>query len=89
MPNNKQAKKRVDQNEKARVRNKAARTSMRSAIKRVLQAESGEAAEAAMPNAMKRIDKAAKVHVIHGNAAARYKGRLARVARAKRPEAAV
>lgn len=78
MPNNKQAKKRVTQNEKRREGNKVFRTRMRTAIKKVLVAESAEAASAAVPTAMKRIDKAAKHHVIHEKAAARYKARLAR-----------
>jgi len=56
---------------------------MRTAIKKVLQADSAEAAQAAVPTAMKRIDKAAKVHVIHENTAARYKARLARSIAAK------
>ncbi len=56
---------------------------MRSAIKKVLQADSAEAAQAAIPAAMKRIDKAAKTNVIHDNAAARYKARLARSVAAK------
>jgi len=83
MPNNPQAKKRVRQAEEARVHNKTVRTSMRSAIKRVLAADSKEAATAALPYAMKRIDKAAKSNVIHDNAAARYKRRLARRIAAK------
>ena len=58
MPNNKQANKRVRQNEKRREENKVVRTSMRTAVKKVLVAETGEAAQAAMPEAMKRIDKA-------------------------------
>jgi len=83
MPNNKQAAKRVRQNEESREGNKVVRTSMRSAVKRVLQAESTEAAEAALPEAMRRVDKAAKKHVIHENAAARTKSRLAKAAKAK------
>jgi small subunit ribosomal protein S20 len=83
MPNNKQAKKRMRQDEERRIQNKTVKTSMRTAIKKVLQAETGEAAEAALPNAMKRIDKAAKQNVIHDNAAARYKARLARTIAAK------
>ena len=83
MPNNKQAKKRVRQDEVRRHQNKVKKTSMRTAIKRVLQAESAEDAKAALPAAMKRIDKAAKVNVIHDNAAARYKARLERVIAAK------
>lgn len=83
MPNNKQAAKRVRQNEESREGNKVVRTSMRTAVKRVLQAESTEAAEAALPEAMRRVDKAAKKHVIHENAAARTKSRLAKAAKAK------
>jgi len=63
--------------------NKVVRTSMRSAVKKVLRAETAEEAGAAMPAAMKRIDKAAKTNVIHANAAARYKSRLARNIAAK------
>ena len=73
MPNSKQAKKRMRQNEARRVHNKALRTSMRTAMKGVLKADSPEAAAAALPLAMKRVDKAAKRNVIHTNTAARYK----------------
>ena len=83
MPNNKQAKKRVRQDEERRVHDKAIKSAMRTAVKKVLSAESSEAANAAMPNAMKRIDKAAKSNIIHENAAARTKSRLARQAAAK------
>ena len=77
MPNNKQAKKRVRQDEERRQHNKAIKTSMRTAVKKVTSAATKEEAEAAMPLAMKRIDKAAKSNIIHANAAARYKSRLA------------
>jgi small subunit ribosomal protein S20 len=83
MPNNKQAKKRVRQSELARIQNKSVRTGMRSAIKKVLQAGTAEDAKTLLPLAMKRIDKAAKNNVIHDNAAARYKSRLARRIAAK------
>lgn len=83
MPNNKQAEKRVRQTEKRRQENKVTRTSMRSAVKKVLEADSKADADAAMPDAMKRIDKAAKKNVIHANAAARAKSRLAKVASQK------
>jgi small subunit ribosomal protein S20 len=83
MPNNKQAEKRVRLTEKRRQENKIVRTSMRSAVKKVLAAETKDAAEAALPVAMKRIDKAAKKHVIHANAAARTKSRLAKAAAKK------
>ena len=51
---------------------------MRTSMKKVLYASDAEEAAKAMPQAMKRIDKAAKTNVIHSNAAARYKSRLAR-----------
>lgn len=78
MPNSKQATKRMRQNETRQEQNKQSRSAMRSAVKKVLQAESREAAEAALPQAVKTVDKAAKNHVIHANAAARTKSRLAR-----------
>ncbi len=83
MANSPQAKKRVRQNETRSQENKITRSAMRTAIRRVVDADSAESAEAAVPNAMKRIDKAAKHNVIHDNAAARYKNRVARAVRSK------
>jgi len=80
MPNNKQAKKRVRQDDERRQLNKTIRSSMRSAVKNVVNAETSEAANAALPEAMKRVDKAAKKRVIHENAAARVKSQLTRAA---------
>ena len=78
MPNTKQAKKRVRQSEARRQQNRPKTTAMRSAIRGVLRADSADAAKELLPTAMKRIDKAAKANIIHENAAARYKSRLAR-----------
>jgi small subunit ribosomal protein S20 len=83
MPNNKQAEKRVRQNEKRRQENKVVRSAMRSAIRNVVDAKTGEDAVAAIPAAMSRIDKAAKKNIIHDNTAARYKNRIARAAAGK------
>ncbi len=80
MPNSKQAKKRVQQNDKRRVANKGVRQSMRTAVKKVLQAETPEEAAKNLPEAMKRVDKAAKKNIIHENAAARKKSQLTRAA---------
>lgn len=77
MPNSKQALKRLVTDEKRRLHNKTIRTSMRSAMKGVLAASDKEAGQQALSLATKRIDKAAKGHIIHANAAARYKSRLA------------
>ena len=83
MPNTKQAKKRMRQNEERRVANKSTRSAMRTAVKKVLRAESKEEAQTLLPAAMKRVDKAAKHHVIHQNAAARVKRRLSKAVSAK------
>jgi small subunit ribosomal protein S20 len=83
MPSSKQAKKRVTQNDKRRMANKTVRTAMRSAEKKVLEAEAGDAAQAALVLAVKRVDKAAKKGIVHANNAARKKSRLARVVAAK------
>ncbi len=81
MPNTKQATKVVKRDETRRLHNKAITSAMRTAVKSVLNAESPEAAKKALPNAMKRVDKAAKKNLIHANAAARVKGQLSRAAK--------
>ncbi|MEM6672514.1 MAG: 30S ribosomal protein S20 [Planctomycetota bacterium] len=78
MPNTKQAKKRMKTDDDRRMRNKTVRSSMKTAVKKVLQADSAEAAATALPEAFKRVDKAAKKNVIHDNAAARKKAQLQR-----------
>ena len=81
MAHSKQAEKRIRQNEKARVRNKATASKMRTLVKNVLSsAEGGDApaAEAGLAAAMQAVDKAAKDRVLHPNTAARRKSRLAR-----------
>ncbi len=74
------AEKRVRQNRKRREHNRGVLSALRSQVKRVLQAvEAGDAskAQAEFRLATKRLDKAARVHVIHANEAARRKSRLA------------
>lgn len=78
MAHSKQAEKRNRQNIRIREANKAARSAMKSAMKRVLRAESPDAGRTRLAEAMKRVDKAAKAGVIHKNAAARYKSQLSR-----------
>ncbi|MCU1350842.1 MAG: ribosomal protein [Acidimicrobiales bacterium] len=80
MANIKSQIKRNRQNEKRRVRNKGVRSELKTRIKvAVAAAESGaENTDAAARIAMKRIDKAATKNVIHKNAAARRKSRLAK-----------
>ena len=80
MANIKSQIKRNRQNEKARARNKAVRSEMRTRTKHAIAAiEAGaDDADEAVRTAIKRIDKAAAKGVIHPNQAARRKSRLMR-----------
>jgi small subunit ribosomal protein S20 len=66
------------QNEKARLRNKAVRSELKTRVKSAINAAGTEDQAEALRQAMKRIDKAATKGVIHKNAAARRKSRLAK-----------
>jgi small subunit ribosomal protein S20 len=76
MAHSKQSAKRIHTNEKARLANKATRSAMKSAVKKVTAAKSREDAQSNLALAMKKVDKAAKKRVIHKNAAARIKRQL-------------
>jgi small subunit ribosomal protein S20 len=78
MATSKQSQKRIRTNEKARVANKGIRGVMRSAVKAVTSATDAASGKLELAAAMKRLDKAAKAGVIHKNAAARRKSRLAK-----------
>ena len=80
MANSKSQIKRNRQNEKRRVANKAVRSELRTRTKSAVNAAETGAENSAQATslAMKRIDKAANKGVIHRNAAARRKSRLAK-----------
>ena len=78
MTHSKQAAKRVRQNERIRLHNRAIRSNVRSAVKQTLAAETPEKRSEKLSQAMKKADKAAKAGVIHRNQAARRKSRLAK-----------
>ena len=81
MPNLKQAKKRMRQDAKRRLANRAVKSSLKSHIKRTQRAVADRAPEAAqreLAAAIHRLDKAAQKGIINQNAAARKKSRLAR-----------
>jgi small subunit ribosomal protein S20 len=89
MPNNRNAAKAMRQANKRRLRNRAARTSMRTVVRKVheaVEAKDPAAVEAALKTAAKKLDQAASKKFIHRNKAARLKSRLS--ALAKKPEAA-
>ena len=80
MANTKSAEKRHRQNVEARERNRAHRSTLRTAVKKLRAAvASGDAARAAeiLPETLSVIDKTAQKKVIHANTASRYKSRLA------------
>jgi len=73
--NIKSAIKRIKQNEKRRLRNRAVRTKVRGAVKAVRAAEA-QARPAAMLEAIRAIDKAVTKGVLHRNNASRKISRL-------------
>ena len=76
MANTKSAMKRVRQNERQRLRNRAIRTKVRGTIKDA-RAE-GAASSSVVLEAIRALDKAVTKGVIHRNTAARKKSALAR-----------
>jgi small subunit ribosomal protein S20 len=81
MPHSKQAKKRLRQDEKKRMVNRGIKSEVRTVVKKVLKAVDDHDAETAnkiLPVAMKKIDKAAKRHVLHKNTASRKISKLSK-----------
>ena len=80
MANTRSAKKRIKQNEKRRLRNRALRSAIRSTLKTARTAAAGKAPKAAeeVHAAIRELDRAVSRGVIHRNTAARKKSSLAR-----------
>ncbi|MDX1622794.1 MAG: 30S ribosomal protein S20 [Gemmatimonadota bacterium] len=76
MPNIKSAKKRARQNEERRERNRRDRSRMRTALRKVREAEDPETGRERMREAESLLDRLATKGVIHANTAARHKSRL-------------
>lgn len=77
--------KRIGTNEKARLRNKAVKTELRTHVRRVRDAVAAgdkDAASAALVSASKKLDKAVSKGVIHSNQAANRKSALAKAVNA-------
>ncbi|HNX72583.1 MAG TPA: 30S ribosomal protein S20 [Spirochaetales bacterium] len=73
------AEKRMRQNEKRRLRNKSAKSAIRTASKKVVvaaQANNVAEAKAALQDMIKRIDTAARKGIVKKNTAARKKSRM-------------
>ena len=81
MANIKSQIKRNKQNEKARLRNKAVKSSLRTSVRKFREAAEGgdlEAAETALRAATRQLDKAASKGVIPKNQAANRKSAIAK-----------
>ena len=83
MANIKSQIKRIKTNEKARLRNKSVKSSLKTAVRKFREAaDSGDVATAteAMRTASRQLDKAASKGVIHANQAANRKSAMAKKA---------
>lgn len=83
MANIKSQKKRILTNEKARLRNKAVKSGLKTAVKKVhtaVEAGDAAAAKAAALEASKLLDKAASKGVIHAKQAANRKSGVMKLA---------
>jgi small subunit ribosomal protein S20 len=79
MANKKSAKKRAIKSELKREQNRAARSKMRTAVRKVRQAATsgdGASAESLLRQAISLVDRTAKKGIVHPNLAARTKSRL-------------
>ena len=80
MANTKSAMKRMRQNERRRLRNRAVRSKVRTTLKaaRATIATKAQTARASVGEAIRSLDKAVTKGVVHRNTAARKKSRLLR-----------
>ena len=77
MPRIRSAKKAMRQARAHQTRNRTQRSALRTALKRVRTAASGDQAAQAYKIAVQLLDRAARKGIIHPNNAARHKSRLA------------
>ncbi|MCH9652336.1 MAG: 30S ribosomal protein S20 [Planctomycetes bacterium] len=83
MPNSRSAKRALRKSDVRRLRNRSTRSELRNVIKNARLAIAGDDSQAtvqALQKATKEIDQAASKGIIHKNAAARTKSRLAKSA---------
>ena len=83
MPRIRSAAKRMRQGRARANHNRTQRSQLRTALKRVRTA-TGDEAQAAYADAIKLLDRAGQKSIIHKNAAARQKSRLAKFVAAKK-----
>ena len=78
MPTIKSAKKRMELSRAANTRNRVNRSRIKTAIRRVREAESAETAQVHMKEAIALLDRAATKRLLHPNRVARIKSQIAR-----------
>ncbi len=82
MPTSNQAKKRVRQNEKRRLRHKAKKTEIKTLqkklVKDISEKKDATTLAAELKSLQTKLDKAVKTHTLHPNTVARKKSRLQR-----------
>jgi len=78
MQNIKSAKKRMELSRAANSRNRVTRSRIKTAIRRVTEAENAETAQLHMKEAVALLDRAATKNLIHANRVARLKSQIAR-----------
>src|SRR5687768_3672981 len=81
MPRSKSVLKRQRQNERGRLRNKAARSSLKTRERRLRSAADASSADTELRSLQRDLDRSAAKGAIHPNKAARKKSRLAKAAR--------
>lgn len=90
MPNTKSAKKRMHQNERLRLVNRATKHAIKTQVRKVREAAAKNADEAAteLQQLARKVDKAAAHGIIHRNMAGRLKSRLSAVVKAAKGQTA-
>ena len=79
MPRTKSAKKAMRQSKSRTARNRAQRSALRTAVKKVRSGGDAKAVATAYQDAEKLLDRSGRKGLIHPNTAARQKSRLARL----------
>lgn len=83
MANSKSARKRIRQNVRRHEQNRHQRSRLKSAIKGVQNAETGEEATTAFRRASQLLDRFSGRYLLHKNKAARKKSQLAKIVQEK------
>ncbi len=83
MPRTKSAKKQMRQSRHRAAQNRTQRSQLRTALKKVRAACSEADAAKAYADAVRLLDRAGRKQLIHPNAAARHKSRLAKAVKGK------